>query len=203
MKEELQAVATIMALVNPAMCAAIFSGIAGDRPRSVRVREAFTSVFIIAVVLMIAAFFGTTILKMFGVSLSAFACAGGGILVWIGVNMLSAKQTGEMEGGKGSDGGIASLMPLLLFGASPGTITGVITVSASHSRFALPLTAIIAIAVTCLILLAVLLFTARTGGKNGSKGIASRMVTSYMGVIVIAMGIQFTLTGYRDFMAAG
>ena len=60
-----------------------------------------------------------------------------------------------------------------------------------------------AIAITCLILLAVLLFTARAGGREGSKSIASRMVTSYMGVIVIAMGIQFALSGYRDFMAAG
>ena len=75
MKEELQAVATIMALVNPAMCAAIFSGIAGDRPRNERIREAFISVLIIAAVLLIAAFFGTTILKTFGVSLSAFTCA--------------------------------------------------------------------------------------------------------------------------------
>ncbi|MFO8184242.1 MAG: MarC family protein [Candidatus Aegiribacteria sp.] len=203
MKEELQAVATIMALVNPAMCVAIFSRIAGDRPRNVRIKEAFTSVFIIVVVLMIAALFGTTILKLFGVSLSAFSCAGGGILVWIGVNMLSARQTGEAGVGDGAEGGITSLMPLILFGASPGTITGVITVSASHSRFAIPVTAIIAIAVTCLILLAVLLFAARTDGKNGSKSIASRMLTSYMGVIVIAMGIQFALTGYRDFMAAG
>lgn len=203
MKDELQAVATIMALVNPVMCAAIFSGITGDRPRKVRIREAFTSVFIIVVILMIAAFFGTTILKLFGVSLSAFACAGGGILVWIGINMLSAKQTGEVDGGDGAGDGIASLMPLILFGASPGTITGVITVSASHSRFAIPLTAIIAIAITCLILLTVLLFAARTGGKDNGKSIAGKMVTSYMGVIVIAMGIQFALTGYRDFMAAG
>ena len=202
MKEELQAIATIMALVNPVMCAAIFSGITGDRPRNARIKEAFKSVIVIAVILMIAAFFGTTILKVFGVSLSAFACAGGGILVWIGINMLSAKQNGAIEGGNGKKEGTASLMPLILFGASPGTITGVITVSASHSRFTIPVTAMIAIAITCLILLAVLLFTARTGGKQESKSIAGRMVTSYMGVIVIAMGIQFALTGYRSFMAA-
>lgn len=192
-----------MALVNPAMCAAIFSRVAGERPKSVRIRQAFTSVFVIAAVLLVAAFFGTTILKLFGVSLSAFSCAGGGILVWIGINMLSAKQSDQVDGEDSAGNGIASLMPLILFGASPGTITGVITVSASHSRFDIPLTAIIAIAVTCLILLAVLLFAARNGRKGRSNNIGRKMVTSYMGVIVIAMGIQFALIGYRDFMAAG
>ena len=41
-----------------------------------------------------------------------------------------------------------TLAPLILFAASPGTITGVITVAAAHSERALPGTALLAIGVT-------------------------------------------------------
>src|SRR5262245_13907073 len=40
-----------------------------------------------------------------------------------------------------------SLMPLTLFAASPGTITGVITLSAAHTRFGFPITALAAVVV--------------------------------------------------------
>jgi multiple antibiotic resistance protein len=38
-------------------------------------------------------------------------------------------------------------MPLILFAASPGTITGIITLSVAHTRFGLPITALVAVVV--------------------------------------------------------
>ncbi len=77
------------------------------------------------------------------------------------------------------------------------------TIAATHSKLALPATAIVAIVVTAIVLLAVLVLTARLGGGGGRGGLKRQMVTSYMGLIVIAMGVQFALTGLKDFMAAG
>lgn len=200
MKHELQAIATILSLVNPAMCATMFLRIEGGRPRRAQMIDAGKAVMIIAVVLFIAAVAGTAILRVFGISLSAFACAGGGVLVWIGAKMLTSNQNDGGEKNEKTSGNASSLAPLILFAASPGTITGVITVAAAHSQL---VPAILAIAVTSIVLLAVLMATARLGGGGSQGGLVRQMVTSYMGLIVIAMGVQFALTGFKDFMGTG
>ena len=41
----------------------------------------------------------------------------------------------------------ASLAPLILFAASPGTITGVITLAAAHTKLMFPVTALVAVCV--------------------------------------------------------
>ena len=58
--------------------------------------------------------------------------AGGGVLAWMGFSMLSGQATSTALGNAPANSG-ASLTPLVLFAASPGTITGVITRSAAHT----------------------------------------------------------------------
>jgi small neutral amino acid transporter SnatA (MarC family) len=84
-------------------------------------------------ILAVAALVGTRPLDLFNVSLDAFMVAGGGVLAWMGFSMLSG------QGSSGSPDTITasgkdSLTPLILFAASPGTITGVITLAAAHTR---------------------------------------------------------------------
>ncbi len=51
-----------------------------------------------------------------------------------------------------------SLAPLILFAASPGTISGVITLVVAHSRLEIPVTALIAVGVaTAIMWLAIML----------------------------------------------
>jgi len=89
---------------------------------------------------------------------------------------------------------------LILFAASPGTITGVITLSTAHSRLQLPVTALVAILVTTLVTLLVMLLAARLGGSKAEGGFLRDTTTRLMGLIVLSMGVQFALTGYRAFM---
>src|SRR5512140_557896 len=63
-----------------------------------------------------------------------------------------------------------SLTPLILFAASPGTITGVITLSVAHTRMTFPLTSLIAIAVATGITWLAMLLVAHFGGKQESGG---------------------------------
>ena len=201
MKEHIQAVVTILALVNPVMCAEIFSDCVGNIPRKGKVKEAIKAVTSIGIILLIAAIAGTSILKAFGVSLDAFSCAGGGILVWIGASMLRSAQSKPKTGSTEPTVSSTSLTPVILFAASPGTITGVITVAASHDKRFLPITAIIGVAAT-LVVLALLLFISIRFSKGQRKPtMAKKMITSYMGVIVIAMGVQFSLAGIKAFMS--
>jgi multiple antibiotic resistance protein len=82
-------------------------------------------------ILCLAAVGGAQLLKVFGVSLDAFQVAGGMVLTWMGFLMLRGTKsptTGDQHENAGSP-----LTPLILFAASPGTITGVITLSVSHA----------------------------------------------------------------------
>ncbi|MGD8589881.1 MAG: MarC family protein [Chromatiales bacterium] len=200
MKEHIQAIVTILALVNPVMCMAIFSENVGDVSQRDKEKRALQAIAAIGVVLLIAAIAGTAILGVFGISLNAFSFAGGGILVWIGASML--KPTGVDSDAKGSaqtPQSDTALAPLILFAASPGTITGVITIAAAHEQRLLPVTAIVGVLVTLVILTLALLTATRVAGALHKVGLAKEMITSYMGVIVIAMGAQFAMTGIKGF----
>jgi multiple antibiotic resistance protein len=200
MKEHLQAVVTILALVNPVMCAEIFSNCTGNIPRQLKYQEAIKAVTTIGIILLIAAMAGTSILKAFGVSLDAFSCAGGGILVWIGASMLRSAPDKPKPGFTESRVSSTSLTPLILFAASPGTVTGVITVAVSHEKRFLPLTAIVGVTITLIVLALVLFISIRFSKGESKPTMAKQMISSYMGVIVIAMGMQFLLFGIRAFM---
>jgi multiple antibiotic resistance protein len=199
MDEQLQAIATVLSLVNPAICAAMFSSAEMGRDTKAKVADGIKASIAILVILCLAALFGAKVLDAFGISLDAFKVAGGGVLAWMGFAMLSSSSDSKNPEAKTDDKN-ASLTPLIMFAASPGTITGVITLAVAHSKFDLPITTLIAIAVTVAVTFLVMLALSYVGGKN-QGGFARNMVTRFMGLIVIAMGVQFALEGFKAFMA--
>jgi multiple antibiotic resistance protein len=134
MKEHLQAIVTVLSLVNPVICGAMFARIETNRSPVERRADAMKEALAIVVILTLAALIGTRLLDLFGVSLDAFMVAGGGVLAWMGFSMLSGHASTSPASPDGSLNPGTSLTPLILFAASPGTITGVITLSAAHAR---------------------------------------------------------------------
>ena len=197
MKEQLQAIVTVLSLVNPAICGAMFAQIEENRSRGQQLADATKAVLATTVILTVSALIGTQLLHLFGVSLDAFMVAGGGVLAWMGFSMLSGQATSPKSQNAPSNSG-ASLTPLVLFAASPGTITGVITLSAAHTGLDLPVTALVAIAVAGVLTWLVLLLVSRAA-KASEGGSARDMITRFMGLIVLSMGVQFALTGLRKF----
>ena len=205
MQNELQAIVTLLALINPAMCAAIFLRAEGAAPRNTLLAAATRAAVTVLLILVLAALFGAKILHAFGVSLDAFSVAGGGVLAWIGLSMMrgnAASSSAEQSGAAAQ----SPLTPLILFAASPGTITGVITLAISHSGHVLPTTALLAVAVGVAVMWLTLMAGIFLGNRNpdGKKaeggGFARDTITRFMGLIVIAMGVQFALTGIKAFM---
>lgn len=199
MTEYLQAIATILSLVNPVICAAIFAKAEASQSAKSRIVDATKAMVAVLVILSLAALVGTSMLRAFGISLSAFQVAGGAVLVWMGFSMLRGSDTKVPE----VDSAPASqpvLTPLILFAASPGTITGVITLSATHSPHGLPTTSLVAAGVAALFTWIVLLLSIRLGGGKSSNGLIHDVTTRFMGLIVLAMGVQFALTGIKLFM---
>ncbi len=194
MHEQLQAIITVLSLINPGICAAMFAQAVAGKSLREKTTDSARAAFAVLIILTVAALLGQKLLNLFGVSLDAFMVAGGGVLAWMGFSMLKGQPAAGDSRSK------QSLTPLILFAASPGTITGVITLSVAHTRMTFPLTSLIAIAVATGITWLAMLLVAHFGGKQESGGFLRDTLTRFMGLIVLSMGVQFALTGYRSFM---
>jgi multiple antibiotic resistance protein len=198
MTDQLQAIVTVLSLVNPAICGMLFVRAEAGHARRVQFADATKAAGAILAILVGAALAGTTVLHLFGVSLDAFMVAGGGVLAWMGFSMLSGKSSTSRSAAKTPDAA-PSLTPLLLFAASPGTITGVITIAAAHTRLKLPITALVAVVVATAATWLVMLLSAYFAGKRESGGFVRDTMTRLMGLIVLSMGVQFALSGFHAF----
>ena len=90
MEQQLQAIATVLSLVNPLICGAMFARIEAGQARAARLADATKAALAVLVILVVAALVGARVLQVFGVSLDAFSVAGGGVLARIGFTMLRA-----------------------------------------------------------------------------------------------------------------
>ena len=88
MDQHLQAIATVLSLVNPMICGAMFARIEAGQDRTARLADATKAALAVLVILVVAALVGARVLELFGVSMDAFAVAGGGVLSLIGFTML-------------------------------------------------------------------------------------------------------------------
>jgi multiple antibiotic resistance protein len=198
LKNQIQAIVTVLSLVNPAICGMLFAQAEAGRSAASQLGEATKAALTILAILVAAALAGTRVLHLFGVSLDAFMVAGGGVLAWMGFSMLSGKASVSRAPTTPSNS-TPSLTPLILFAASPGTITGVITISAAHTQLRLPTTALVAIGVAIAATWLVMLLAARLAGKRQSGGFLRDTLSRLMGLIVLSMGVQFALTGFHAF----
>jgi multiple antibiotic resistance protein len=200
MKQHLQAIVTVLSLVNPLICGAMFARIEVGQDRTTQLADATKVALAVLLILMLAALTGARVLQIFAISLQAFSVAGGGVLVWIGSSMLRGNTVQEPTSRDGAPE-TRSLTPVILFAASPGTITGVITLAVAHNKLELPITALVAVMVAVAVLW-ILMWLMSRGGSRAKRGFFGDTATRFMGLIVIAMGVQFALTGMREFFSA-
>jgi multiple antibiotic resistance protein len=198
MEHQLQAIVTVLSLVNPMICGAMFARIEAGQARAVQLADATKAALAVLIILVVAALVGARVLQVFGVSLDAFSVAGGAVLAWIGFTMLRADSAPAQNPSKEGADEKPSITPLILFAASPGTITGVITLAVTHAKLQLPVTALVAVAVATVVMWIVMVLMAR-GGTRAPGGFLRDTATQFMGLIVVAMGVQFALTGVRAF----
>lgn len=203
MNEQLQTIATLFSLINPMVCVMLFTDLTRGRTSTQRRVDASKAILTIGFILIVAAFLGAPILHLFGISFDVFAVAGGIVLAFIGFSMLSGSGPGTPSPATpNASDAPPSLARMILFAASPGTITGVITTATTHSKLDIPVLTIVAIVLILAITWVLLLLASRKPADNDAKpSLTHDMISRYMGLIVVAMGIQFALTGYKAFMA--
>ena len=197
----LQAIVTVLAVINPVVCGSLFLSLTPNLTAPERRREAAKVALNILIILMASALVGLKVLSIFGISLDVFRVVGGMIIAYMGFDMLRGSHTVAQAPPESGDAGVqGSLVPLLMFAAGPGTITAVVTLAAVHTPDGLPMTAIIAAVVGAGVTFVALTLAVRLGPRLGRGTQAT--VTRFMGLIVASMGMQFVLVGLKAFLEA-
>jgi multiple antibiotic resistance protein len=197
----LQAIVTVLAVINPVVCGSLFLTLTPNLTAPERRREAAKVALNILIILMGSALVGLKVLSIFGISLDVFRVVGGMIIAYMGFDMLRGSHTVAQAPPENGDTSIqGSLIPLLMFAAGPGTITAVVTLAAVHTPDGLPITAITAAVVGAGVTFVALILAVRLGPRLGRGTQAT--VTRFMGLIVASMGMQFVLVGLKAFFGA-
>lgn len=187
-----QSTIAMLAVINPFVCGAMLLQTQSNDNKKNNFFDAVKAMLSVLVILLTAAIFGHYILKVFGISMDAFKIVGGIIISFIGFQMLSGPKPHDHE----TDGGISRI---IMFAASPGSIAMVITLAVVHNREDIPGIAIagtaIAVLIT-LIIMTVMLLVLRNEKPGGQT-----MFSRFMGLIIVAMGLQFMLDGIKHFFS--
>jgi multiple antibiotic resistance protein len=194
-----QAIVTVIAVINPVVCGAIFLTLTPRLTRAQRCWAAARVTLSILIILMGSALIGLKVLGIFNISIDVFAIVGGMIIAYMGFGMLGGRHT-VVQAAPTNDEAAApsSLSPLIMFAAGPGTITAVVTLAAAHTPDGFPLTAIVAAVIGAVLTFVALLLAAGLGSHLGRS--TQAVITRFMGLMVASMGMQFVLTGLKTFL---
>ena len=182
----------MLAVINPLVCGTLLLQAEQGKDRKESIVAAFKAMIAVLFILLVSALSGRYILSIFGISMDAFKIVGGVILAFIGFNMFSVRK--EEEDPDDKQGGLSKL---IMFAASPGTIATIITLAAVHDEGSLPIPAMAgaALAVLFTLLILVVMLLLKKKASSGGQGVVSK----FMGLIIIAMGLQFMLDGIKHF----
>ena len=192
---------SIFVLVDPVAAVPTFLAMTMGADRARRRHMARRAAWTCLIVLILFSMGGTWIFRLFGITLPAFRIAGGLILGLIGLDMLRAKRSatketpGEKEeGSEKEDIGIIPLgIPML---AGPGAISSVMVLMAQNADWRHALVILSAIAAISALSYVVLAAADRVSSLMHETGIA--VLTRMMGLLLMAIAVQFVLDGLKD-----
>ena len=195
----------LLIIVNPSSTLALFSVITSKYSKKERKITAKNTVFYASILLIIFAIAGASILDYLGIEIYSLRIAGGILLSFVGLDMVRrGEQFGESEPGKDEKVDYA-LVPLAMPSLSgPGAIT--ITIVSMKSLiinipwfYAIIIT-IISILLTMFITYIIFMSSGLIIKILGRKGMDA--FTRVMGLLTVAIGVQFSLTGIADWITS-
>lgn len=185
----------LFAIVDPLGAIPVFIALTVHQSREQQQKTARLTVVSVFAVLMVALLLGEWILWAFGISIDAFRCAGGVVLLLVGLSMLRSRgfTTEDIEAAQDETIALVPLtMPLL---AGPGAMSAVI-VYAHQSSSALHYLAIAA----CIFLVSGLLGLGFRFLPWLSQHLSKRSVvmsTRVMGLLLVAIAVEFIAGGVK------
>jgi len=121
----MQAIVTVLAVINPVVCGSIFLTLTSDLDLRQKRLAAIRVALSILIILAGSALIGLRVLSVFGISLDVFQIVGGIIIAFMGFGMLGGGHQPAQAPPSAATGSHIpnSLAPLVMFAAGPGTIT--------------------------------------------------------------------------------
>jgi len=187
------AVTSIIAVIEPPSTIAIYLTLTKDMNESQRRRIIAKSMQISFLVLLFFALTGQFLFSIFNITIASFRIAGGILLVTVAFRMLNPKK-GEYSQEELEDIAIVPLaFPLT---AGPGTITTVILLISEADSLLQGLFVLVAIAVGIAVSYVGMKYASKISGLVGGEGL--RVVTKLMAILVLAIAVQFVISGITE-----
>jgi multiple antibiotic resistance protein len=199
----LLAISSILIIVNPLGATLIYVSLTTNLDKPIRDTIARDSCRFAIFILLFVAVLGAWILQLFGISLEAFRIAGGILLFGIGMEMVYAKTSRTKltatEKYESTDMEDIAMMPIALpMIAGPGAITTTIVLM----NEAIPLSpfAVGVVFVSIILSIVITYYMMKNSdyimSKVGQR--EYRAINRLMGMLLIAIAVQFVLTGIRS-----
>jgi len=198
----LLAISSILIIVNPLGATLIYVSLTANLDKSMRDNIARDSCRFAIFILLFVAVLGAWILQIFGISLEAFRIAGGILLFGIGMEMVYAKTSRTKltatEKYESQDMQDIAIMPLAIpMIAGPGAITT--TIVLMNEAIGLTPLAVFVVFLSVIVSIVITYYMMRNSdyilSKVGQR--EYRAINRLMGMLLIAIAVQFVLTGIR------
>ena len=193
----------LLAIVNPLGAVPVFVSLTGGLTEGERRRIVRTTSIAFAVVLIVAALIGESLLNFFGISIPSFKVGGGILLMLMAIAMMQARHTltrqtpeeAEEAGEKESIAVVPIAIPLL---AGPGAISTVI-IYAQASYQPVHIALIIFIVLMVALVTWIALHAANPVGRMlGKTGI--NIATRLMGLLLASIAVEFIAGGLAQLL---
>jgi len=199
MDQYIQAIVALLAIANPLSAVPVFLQAVDGLDRTQRRKSALLAAISVFTILFAAAVAGNWMLDIFGISISAFRCGGGLVILLMGLTMLQGRtsrvqQESLTHNERRSKIFVPIAMPLV---AGPGAITTVITIALAEPYWKNMSVALTAIVVLTMVLWVVLLLSQGVQGLLSPLG--QKILLRFFGLILVAIGVQFILAGAYEF----
>lgn len=199
----IQAIIGVLVITDPITRGLFFKVLTENEPE--RRREYVRRITItVAVILFTSALIGRELLEAIGINLGAFGVAGGLVVALMGFEMLFGGEPSRAQGGEeaherpdpASFEGQVIVPYAMPFVAGPGAITLVISISTGTSDFSGAIAAVVAVAVSVILLpIGHLLISQKLNISENAMKIA----TKFGGLLIATIGIQLMLSGLNTY----
>ena len=196
-----QAFIGLVDIVNPIGAIPIFLSLTAQKNHEERKRTARVTAVAVALVLVLSAWLGASLLGFFGIGIPAFRVGGGLLIVLMAVAMLHARMSPIRHTDEEADEAVnekedVAVVPLAIpLMAGPGAISLVIVDAQQASGWLGLLLLTLIITVLALLVWIVLHFSEFLGDLLGVTGL--NIATRVMGLILAAIGVQFIADGLK------
>jgi multiple antibiotic resistance protein len=197
----LTSLAAVFFIVDPFAATPTFLAITAGCDRLRRKQVARRAALTCVALLTIFAISGKYIFRIFGITMPAFKCAGGLLLLLVALDMLQARRSRTRETPEEhtdacatEDVGIIPMgVPML---AGPGSVSTVMVLVGQGGSWRDTIPVLISISVTSVVAYLVLASADRVEAVLGEIGI--RVLTRLMGLMLTAIGFQFFVSALVD-----